>query len=156
MTVNDFGGCAIVTGGGSGIGLATAAEVTARGGRVAVLDLEPSGAGDAYIGVTCDVTDGASVDAAVATAAERLGGIDIVVNNAGIGAQGTVADNDDDEWRRVLDVNVVGIVRTVPRRAAAPASVPARGDRQHGLDRRRGAGCPTARCTARRRARCTR
>ena len=105
--------------------------MTARGGRVAVLDLEPSGAGDAYIGVTCDVSDGASVDAAVATAAERLGGIDIVVANAGIGAQGSVADNDDDEWRRVLDVNVIGVVRTA-RRAGAPASVPVTGGRRHG------------------------
>jgi NAD(P)-dependent dehydrogenase (short-subunit alcohol dehydrogenase family) len=79
--------------------------------------------------VTCDVSDGASVDAAVATAAERLGGIDIVVANAGIGAQGSVADNDDDEWRRVLDVNVIGVVRTVRaaldhlRRSPSPAVV---------------------------------
>jgi NAD(P)-dependent dehydrogenase (short-subunit alcohol dehydrogenase family) len=48
---------------------------------------------------------------AVGQAAEALGGIDIVVNNAGIGAQGTVEDNSDEEWSRVLDVNVVGMVR---------------------------------------------
>jgi len=64
------------------------------------------------------VTDDASVRAAVAQAVETLGGLDVVVNNAGIGAQGTVEDNDDDEWRRVLDVNVQGMVRVT--RAALP------------------------------------
>jgi 2-keto-3-deoxy-L-fuconate dehydrogenase len=58
------------------------------------------------------------VDEAVGRVAADLGGLDVVVNNAGIGAQGDVAANDDDEWRRVLDVNVVGIVRV--SRAALP------------------------------------
>ena len=65
----------------------------------------------------------------------ELGGLDILVNNAGIGAQGTVEDNADDEWHRVLDVNVLGMVRVA--RAALPhlrASAHA-GDRQHLLDR---------------------
>jgi NAD(P)-dependent dehydrogenase (short-subunit alcohol dehydrogenase family) len=57
------------------------------------------------------VTDDAAVRAAVEGAAAHLGGIDILVNNAGIGAIGTVADNSDDEWHRVYDVNVVGMVR---------------------------------------------
>jgi 2-keto-3-deoxy-L-fuconate dehydrogenase len=65
-----------------------------------------------------DVTDAAGVDAAVQEAAERLGGIDVVVNNAGVGAQGTVADNSDEEWHRVFDINVVGMVRV--SRAALP------------------------------------
>ena len=65
----------------------------------------------------------------------RMGGIDIVVNNAGIGAQGTVEDNPLDEWRRVLDVNVLGIVRVDPGGAAAPAALGARGRRQHVLHR---------------------
>jgi len=102
---------AIVTGAASGIGYATAAMMTARGAQVAGLDLTPDGMPDGVAGFVCDVTDDPSVRAAVAGAAELLGGIDIVVNNAGIGAQGTVADNDDDEWHRVLDVNVVGIAR---------------------------------------------
>jgi 2-keto-3-deoxy-L-fuconate dehydrogenase len=106
---------AIVTGGGSGIGQAAARLLAARGARVAVLDLKP---GDEFTGFTADVTDDASVRLAVDGAAERLGGIDIVVNNAGIGAIGTIADNSDDEWHRVFDVNVVGIVRVT--RAALP------------------------------------
>jgi 2-keto-3-deoxy-L-fuconate dehydrogenase len=106
---------AIVTGGGSGIGQAAARLLATRGARVAVLDLKP---GDEFIGITADVTDDASVRLAVETAADRLGGIDIVVNNAGIGAIGTVADNPDDEWHRVYDVNVVGMVRVT--RAVLP------------------------------------
>lgn len=106
---------AIVTGGGSGIGLATARRLSADGARVAVLDLVP---GTEFVGLRADVSDNASVRSAVGVAAERLGGIDIVVNNAGIGAIGTVADNSDDEWHRVFDVNVVGIVRVT--RAALP------------------------------------
>ena len=64
------------------------------------------------------MTDAAGVDAAVADAAERLGGLDVVVNNAGVGAAGTVEDNADEEWHRVFDVNVVGMVRV--SRAALP------------------------------------
>jgi 2-keto-3-deoxy-L-fuconate dehydrogenase len=106
---------AIVTGGGSGIGQATARLMSACGARVAVIDLAP---GADFLGLTADVTDDASVRRAVVEAAERLGGIDILVNNAGIGAIGTVADNPDDEWHRVFDINVVGIVRV--SRAALP------------------------------------
>lgn len=103
---------AVVTGGASGIGAATAARLTAGGARVAILDrtVRPNG-DDAAMGVTCDVTDDAGVQAAIEAVAGRLGGIDIVINNAGIGAVGDVSANDDDEWHRVLDVNVVGIAR---------------------------------------------
>src|SRR6202789_44984 len=107
---------AIVTGGGSGIGLATARLLASRGADVAVLDLKP---GDEVTSVTADVTDDASVRLAVDAAAGRLGGIDILVNNAGIGSIGTVADNTDEEWHRVFDVNVVGIVRVT--RPALPS-----------------------------------
>jgi len=106
---------ALVTGGGSGIGLATARLLASRGAAVAVLDLKP---GDEFTGVAADVTDDAAVRRAVDTAAGRLGGLDILVNNAGIGSIGTVADNPDDEWHRVYDVNVVGLVRVT--RAALP------------------------------------
>jgi NAD(P)-dependent dehydrogenase (short-subunit alcohol dehydrogenase family) len=106
---------AVVTGGGSGIGLATARLLAARGARVAVLDLAP---GAEFLALEADVTDDASVRSAIAAAASRMGGIDILVNNAGIGAVGTVADNPDEQWHRVLDVNVVGIARV--SRAALP------------------------------------
>ncbi|MFG1885068.1 SDR family NAD(P)-dependent oxidoreductase [Micromonospora sp. NPDC049102] len=113
MTPEFAGLAAIVTGGSSGIGRATAVELRARGARVAVLDLDPSGLDDDVVGITADVSSRPSVDAAVAAAAEALGGLDVVVNNAGIGATGTVADQGDDEWHRVLDVNVVGMARVV-------------------------------------------
>ncbi|MER6528607.1 SDR family oxidoreductase [Streptomyces sp. NPDC001508] len=109
---------ALVTGGASGIGLATATLLGEQGAHVAVLDLDPSTVKAPITGFTADVGDAASVRRAVADAADALGGIDILVNNAGIGAAGTVADNPDEQWHRVLDVNVVGIVRTT--RAALP------------------------------------
>jgi NAD(P)-dependent dehydrogenase (short-subunit alcohol dehydrogenase family) len=117
--VQDFAGLkALVTGGASGIGRATAELLAARGASVAVLDLDPGGVDKPLRGYTADVSDDASVRAAVAAAVADLGGLDVLVNNAGIGAQGTVEDNDDDQWHRVLDVNVLGIVRTT--RAALP------------------------------------
>lgn len=116
----DFAGLvAAVTGGASGIGAAVTSELVARGARVAVLDLDPGGSTDSVLGVPTDVRDDDSVREAVATVLSRLGRLDVLVNNAGIGAQGTVADNDDAEWLRVLDVNLLGVVRT--SRAALPA-----------------------------------
>ncbi|QNP74173.1 SDR family oxidoreductase [Streptomyces roseirectus] len=117
--MNDFEGLsALVTGGASGIGRATADLLAERGARVAVLDLDPSGVDKPLFAHRADVSDDASVRAAVEAAVADLGGLDILINNAGIGAQGTVEDNDDTEWHRVWDVNVVGMVRTA--RAALP------------------------------------
>ncbi|HEY2575541.1 MAG TPA: SDR family oxidoreductase [Streptosporangiaceae bacterium] len=131
----EFAGlAAVVTGGASGIGLATARLLAARGARVAVLDRDTAaladlpvrggagaqhlGHGVTLLGIAADVTDDTGVRRAVGEAAETLGGIDVLVNNAGIGAIGSVEENDDDEWQHVLDVNVLGAVRV--SRAALP------------------------------------
>ena len=119
--MRDFEGLkAVVTGGGSGIGAATARLLANRGAAVAVLDLDPAAAVSAGLhGFKADVRDDASVRAAVASALDVLGGLDVLVNNACIGAAGTVEDNPDEQWMRVYDVNVVGMVRVT--RAALPA-----------------------------------
>jgi NAD(P)-dependent dehydrogenase (short-subunit alcohol dehydrogenase family) len=110
---------ALVTGGASGIGAAIAALFAAEGARVAVLDRdEPTELPDGIVAVTADIGDDAAVRAAVEEAAAALGGLDLLVNNAGIGAQGTVETATDEEWTRVLDVNVVGTARV--SRAAWP------------------------------------
>ena len=112
--MNDFAGLvAVVTGGASGIGAATTALLTERGARVAVLDRDADDAavvGMSALAVGCDVSDLGAVQRAVARVVTELGGIDVLVNNAGIGAQGDVAANGDDEWRHVFDVNVLGVV----------------------------------------------
>jgi NAD(P)-dependent dehydrogenase (short-subunit alcohol dehydrogenase family) len=110
---------AAVTGGASGIGAAIARRLMADGARVAVLDRDVSNPPEGALAVQADVTDDASVRAAVDRVLLEWDRLDVLVNNAGIGAQGTVADNADDEWHRVLDVNLLGMVRVT--RAALPA-----------------------------------
>jgi len=110
---------AIVTGGASGIGAAIARQLHEAGAEVAVLDLQLDGAHPDHFSVRADVSNAASIDAAVAQVVARFGRIDVVVNNAGVGSVGSVADHSDDEWMRVLSINVVGIARVT--RAALPA-----------------------------------
>ncbi|GAB3421170.1 SDR family NAD(P)-dependent oxidoreductase [Flindersiella endophytica] len=109
---------AAVTGGASGIGLSTARLLSARGAQVACLDLSADKVEAPLVGIPCDVTDDVSVRSAIDGVVVHFGRLDIVINNAGIGAQGTVEANDDAEWQKVFDVNVMGMVRI--SRAALP------------------------------------
>ncbi|WP_219816114.1 SDR family NAD(P)-dependent oxidoreductase [Arthrobacter sp. B1805] len=102
---------ALVTGGASGIGAAVARRLADLGARVAVLDVMPEAAAEQHFTVRCDVSDDLSVRSAVDAVVDHYGRLDIIINNAGIGAQGTIADNDDSEWQRVFDINVIGMVR---------------------------------------------
>lgn len=100
---------ALVTGGASGIGAAIADALAAEGAQVAVLDLRENATPHHWI--PTDVSDRTSVEEAVAAVVERFGRLDIVVNNAGIGSQGDVQANDEAEWIRSWDINVVGMAR---------------------------------------------
>jgi len=124
------GSTAIVTGGGSGLGEATAREIVARGGRVAILDLDRSrGAevakalGPAALFTAADVTDEAQVAAALDRALAELGPLRAAVSCAGIGTPGRVVDKagkplDLGAFRRVIEVNLIGTFN-VMRLAAA-------------------------------------
>jgi NAD(P)-dependent dehydrogenase (short-subunit alcohol dehydrogenase family) len=112
----------IVTGAAGGIGGAASAALRARGVRVVGLDL----VADADRGIlACDVRDQAAVDRAVAAAIERLGGLDVLINNAGIGIPQRAGEPPDDAALSVLSVNLVGPWRVTA--AALPALREARG-----------------------------
>jgi len=102
---------AIVTGGASGIGAAVVQRLLGGGAKVGILDLNVSGAHADAFAVQADVSDLASVKSAVDAVAAEFGGIDIVVNNAGIGAAGSVETVDEAEWARVFSINVTGMAR---------------------------------------------
>jgi NAD(P)-dependent dehydrogenase (short-subunit alcohol dehydrogenase family) len=112
----------IVTGAAGGIGGAATAALRARGARVIGLDLRAGVAGDV---LACDVRDQASVDRAVAEAIERLGGLDVLINNAGIGIPQSAGLAPDADALAVIDVNLLGPWRVTA--AALPALRAARG-----------------------------
>lgn len=102
---------AVITGGNSGIGKATAAAMVGRGACVAVFDLNTDAVPTSMLGVTVDVSSDRSVGSGVHAVIEKLGGIDVVVNCAGLAGHGNVEANSDAEWMRIMDINVLGTVR---------------------------------------------
>lgn len=124
--LSDFEGLvAVVTGGASGLGKAIADELTGRGARVYALDLDAAAVAAPQTGVRCDIGDDESVRSAIEHVVADAGRLDVVIANAGIGAQGDLEANDDAEWTRVLNVNVIGSARTVrhalPHLKASPS-----------------------------------
>ena len=110
------GKVAIVTGGASGLGLASARRFAAEGARVACLDIDgdaaeraAAGIGEAALGLAADVTDEAALDRAVAATLERFGRVDVLYANAGIPGTGGVHGLGLDTWQRVIDVNLTGV-----------------------------------------------
>jgi len=105
----------VITGTARGIGRAIASRCIGEGARVVVVDLDPDTGGTiarelrAEAGIAADVTDGAAVAALMAAAVETLGGLDGLINNAGIPMAGAVHDLDEDDWDRVLAVNLKSV-----------------------------------------------
>ena len=114
------GRVAAVTGASSGIGEATALALAQAGAAVALgarrvdrleaLAARIEEAGGRAVAVECDVADEASAHAFIATTVEQLGGLDILVNNAGVMLLGPIEGADTDEWRQMMDVNVLGLL----------------------------------------------
>jgi NAD(P)-dependent dehydrogenase (short-subunit alcohol dehydrogenase family) len=109
-----------ITGGARGIGAAVAAEAAARGARIALTGLEPdrlearaAELGPGHIHLEVDVTDSDAVRAAVETTVAELGGIDMVLANAGIAAYGSIETTDPEAFFRTIDININGVFRTV-------------------------------------------
>ncbi len=124
------GAVAVVTGAARGLGLATARRLVDDGAHVVLADIlapDPDVAGGLGARASverCDVADSGAVDALVAKAQRRFGHLDIMVANAGVGGGAPVVEMTDDEWRRVLSVNLEGAFYGC--RAAARAMIPAR------------------------------
>ncbi len=110
------GRVAVVTGAARGIGFGTATRFAEEGAAVAIIDLDESAAAEAAaklpaekaIGIGCDVSNAASVDAAIARVVEELGGIHILVNNAGITRDNLLFKMTEDDWDLVMNVHLKG------------------------------------------------
>lgn len=128
MPLYDVNGkVALITGGARGIGYETARQLHQRGASVALLDVDADEVreaserlGERAIGIVADVTDAGAMRAAVAETVERFGGLDIAMANAGIAPPTTTTIRmvSDEEWERVIDINLLGVWHTV--RAALP------------------------------------
>lgn len=113
------GKVALVTGGGSGIGRAICMELARRGSDIAILELHQGKAEETLAAVRamgrrgeafqCDVSDSRQVNDAVASCIDTFGQVDIVVNNAGIATQGLIVDLSDEQWDRILRVDLTGV-----------------------------------------------
>jgi len=113
----------VVTGAGRGIGRTIAERFVQEGAVVVALDVDARAVADfteagGAAGTVCDVRDPTSVRSAIDGVNERFGGLDVVVNNAGVLVEGQVEDLDDEAWQRCFDVNVAGVFRVC--RAAIP------------------------------------
>ena len=122
----------LITGAARGIGAGSAAKLAERGHQLALLGLEgelleavAASTGGRATAYEVDVTDHAALDATIAQAVDALGGLDVVMANAGIASGGTVLAMDPEMWEKIIAVNLVGVYRTV--RAALPHLVSSRG-----------------------------
>ena len=109
---------AIITGGGSGIGLAVAKGLKERGATVFGFDINQGEMAPFATFIKCDIADAASVESAFADFKKASNKLDILINNAGIGSLTTVEKESDENWHKVLNVNVVGTARV--SRSAIP------------------------------------
>lgn len=109
----------LITGAGSGLGLALALRYARAGARVACVDLiadraeaaRATLAGDGHLALVADVGDDASMQALHDTVQTEWGGIDVLVNNAGIASAGALIETTMDEWRKILEIDLLGVVR---------------------------------------------
>jgi NAD(P)-dependent dehydrogenase (short-subunit alcohol dehydrogenase family) len=111
---------AVITGAAGGLGRALALEIGRRRGRVLVADIDESGAretvnlvagtGAEASAVRCDVSKIAEVEALAACADERMGGADLLVNNAGVGCGGNVGDVPLSDWEWIMGINLWGVI----------------------------------------------
>ena len=109
---------AIITGGGSGIGLAVAKGLKERGATVFGFDINQGEMAPFATFIKCDIADAESVESAFAEFKKASNKLDILINNAGIGSLTTVEKESDENWHKVLNVNVVGTARV--SRSAIP------------------------------------
>ncbi len=121
MTADFAGRRMLVTGGAKGIGKAAALRFLAGGAQVACLDMDEAALAElepGFVALNADVADTASVEKAVAEAAARMGGLDGVVNSAGVDLQSSLEDMTDAAWERLIAVNLTGPMKVC--RAALP------------------------------------